>query len=88
MCTKPEQDPQNLCDFSDWVVRVSNKSGFWGYKPHIPERLRGIGILEIFSGKINRREHVSVAVALYVTTLARLKLYEYLREFGTVHYSM
>ena len=39
-----------------------------------------MGILETFRGEHCNRKNVNVAVASYVTTQARLQLYDYLRE--------
>ena len=41
-----------------------------------------MGILETFRGYLATGKNISVTVAAYVTTQARLKLYEYLRELG------
>jgi len=40
-----------------------------------------MGLLKIFRAQLRRRENVNVAAAAYVTTQARLNLYEYLSEF-------
>lgn len=50
MCTAPKQDPDNPCYLSETVLLAFKKSVYRGYKPHIPERWRGVGILEAFQG--------------------------------------
>ena len=82
MGTEPKQDPDNGCGLRERVLRAVNMSGYWGYKPHIPERWRGLGLLEISEDNVAAGKNVNVAVAAYVTTQARLKLYEYLSKLG------
>jgi len=40
--------PNNYCQFRERALRALNNSGYWGYKPHIPEQWSGMGLLEIF----------------------------------------
>ena len=72
MGTEPEQDPHYNCQLTERVLRASNKSEYWGYKPHIPE------VWKYSEDNVAAGKNVNVAFAAHISTHARLKLYEYL----------
>ena len=95
MGSEPEQDPDIPSHLRERVLWAFNKSGYWGYTSHIPDRRSGVGILETFRGEHCPRKNVNVVLAADVVTTAGLKLYECLRvgrvfvvlwhRFGDLH---
>jgi phosphatidylglycerophosphatase A len=82
MGTKQKQTPRLQLSTLRKRFTTFYKSGYWGYKPHIPEQRGSITLLVVFLRQCYHGENVNVAVAAYVTTQARLKLYGYLSKSG------
>ena len=82
MGTEPKQDPDFYCGLRERVYELLTCPGTEVTNLKLPNNDVALVSWKYFEDNIAVGKNVNVAVAAYVTTQARLKLYKYLSKMG------
>ena len=84
MGSKPKQDPDEHCTLGERVFELLTRPGIEVKSLIFPNDEVACVSWKYSEENVATGKNVNVAVAAYVTTQARLKQYEYLRELGSL----